>query len=199
MRRRNKKKIDAKYAEKKALIAEFRAKEHEHYLAAGKARRQRAAAFALQRREEEIQEAEEAKKEAEEALKRHPFEKEMAVCDTVLSYLKSLLPKEKEAKKEEKKEIVAPEGMTLLKKEEDVYFAEAPKKGKKGRKDRKSEKKASFVHGLETLESFATIRVAAPKTADEVEKCIETVTARKEFFNGLPRGADVAAELAKQN
>ena len=123
----------------------------------------------------------------------------MAVCDTVLSYLKSLLPKEKEAKKEEKKEIVAPEGMTLLKKEEDVYFAEAPKKGKKGRKDRKSEKKASFVHGLETLESFATIRVAAPKTADEVEKCIETVTARKEFFNGLPRGADVAAELAKLN
>ena len=55
MRRRNKKKIDAKYAEKKALIAEFHAKEHEHYLAAGKARRQRAAAFALQRREEEIQ------------------------------------------------------------------------------------------------------------------------------------------------
>lgn len=89
--------------------------------------------------------------------------------------------------------------MTLLKKEEDVYFAEAPKKGKKGRKDRKSEKKANFVHGLETLESFATIRVAAPKTADEVEKCIETVTARKEFFNGLPRGADVAAELAKLN
>lgn len=121
------------------------------------------------------------------------------MCDTVLSYLKSLLPKEKEAKKEEKKEIVAPEGMTLLKKEEDVYFAEAPKKGKKGRKDRKSEKKANFVHGLETLESFATIRVAAPKTADEVEKCIETVTARKEFFNGLPRGADVAAELAKLN
>ena len=68
MRRRNKKKIDAKYAEKKALIAEFHAKEHEHYLAAGMARRQRAAAFALQRREEEIQEAEEAKKEAEEAL-----------------------------------------------------------------------------------------------------------------------------------
>ena len=41
----------------------------------------------------------EVQKEAEEALKRHPFEKEMAVCDTVLSYLKSLLPKEKEAKK----------------------------------------------------------------------------------------------------
>lgn len=168
-------------------------------MAAGKARRQRAAAFALQRREEEMQEAEEAKKEEAEALKRHPFEKEMALCDTMLSYLKSLLPKEKQAKKEEKKEIVAPEGMTLLKKEEDVYFVEAPKKGKKGKKERKSEKKANFVHGLETLESFAAIHVVAPKTADDVEKCIETVTTRKEFFNGLPRGADVSAELAKLN
>ena len=168
-------------------------------MAAGKARRQRAAAFALQRREEEMQEAEEAKKEEAEALKRHPFEKEMALCDTMLSYLKSLLPKEKQAKKEEKKEIVAPEGMTLLKKEEDVYFVEAPKKGKKGKKERKSEKKANFVHGLETLESFAAIHVVAPKTADDVEKCIETVTTRKELFNGLPRGADVSAELAKLN
>ena len=55
------------------------------------------------------------------------------------------------------------------------------------------------MHSLETLESFATIRVSAPKTAEDVDKCIEVVKARKEFFNGLPRGADVAAELAKLN
>ena len=89
--------------------------------------------------------------------------------------------------------------VTLLQKEEEVYFAEAPKKSKKGRRERKSEKKANFVHSLETLESFATIHVSAPKTAEDVEKCIEVVKTRKEFFNGLPRGADVAAELAKLN
>ena len=199
MRRRNKKKIDAKYAEKKALLNEFYDKQRAFRQFSFANKRQKAAGFALQRREEEISEAEEIKKEEEEALKRHPFEKEMGICDVVLSYLKSLEQGEKKEKKEEKKEIVAPEGMTLLKKEEEVYFAEAPKKSKKGRRERKSEKKANFVHSLETLESFATIRVSAPKTAEDVDKCIEVVKARKEFFNGLPRGADVAAELAKLN
>ena len=101
MRRRNKKKIDAKYAEKKALLNEFYDKQRAFRQFSFANKRQKAAGYALQRREEEIREAEEIKKEEEEALKRHPFEKEMGICDVVLSYLKSLEQGEKKEKKEE--------------------------------------------------------------------------------------------------
>ena len=120
----------------------------------------------------------------------------MAECDTVLSYLKGLLPKEKKAAKQEA-EIKVPEGMVLVKKVEEDYFSVAG--AKKSKKERKASKKSVLIHNLASLESFAAIRITAPKTLEDVQACIEQVEARKKFFDALPRGSDIDAELAKLN
>lgn len=193
----NKAAIDAKYAEKKALMNEYYQKERAFRQYTFENKRMNAARYVLERKNEELEEAERQKKEAEEALKRHPFEKEMALCDSVISYLKGLLPAEKKAAKLGS-EIKVPEGMTLMKKEEQDYFSVPG--GRKNKKERKASKKNNFlVHNLSSLESFSTIRIVAPNTVEEVEPCIEKVVARKAFFDKLPRGSDIDAELAKEN
>lgn len=192
--------IDEKRKEKQTIRDEFREKEKAFREFSFANKRRKAAQYALERKERELAEAELAKKEEEEELKKHPFEKELNICDTLISYLKGLEIKEKKVVEKVAKEIVVPEGMTLLKKEEDVYFAAETKKSKKNRKDRKAEKKVSnLIHNLSTLESFAAVRVAAPKTVEEVKECVTTVLGRKEFFDKLPRGANVDEELAKSN
>lgn len=192
--------IDAKKKEKAALQADFRAKQNAFREYSFANRRRKAAQYALDRKEQELREAELAKKEEEEALKRHPFEKEMAICDTLISYLKSLEVKEVKAAAKTTKDIVVPEGMTLLKKEEEVYFAAEPKKSKKNHRDRKTEKKTSnLIHNLVTLESFAAVRLTAPSSVEQVKACLDSVVARKDFFDKLPRGANVDEELAKLN
>lgn len=192
----NKKAIDAKYAERKAVRDEYYQKDRAYRDYASENRRRMVAQRVLEDKEREQEEAELEKKEQEELLKRPPFEKQVAECETVLSYLKGLLPKEKKATKQEA-EIKVPEGMVLVKKVEEDYFSVAG--AKKSKKERKASKKSGLVHNLASLESFAAIRITAPKTLEDVQACIEQVEARKKFFDALPRGSDIDAELAKLN
>lgn len=192
----NKKAIDAKYAERKAVRDEYYQKDRAYREYASENRRRMVAQRVLEDKEREQEEAELEKKEQEELLKRPPFEKQVAECETVLSYLKGLLPKEKKATKQEA-EIKVPEGMVLVKKVEEDYFSVAG--AKKSKKERKASKKSGLVHNLASLESFAAIRITAPKTVEDVQACIEQVEARKKFFDALPRGSDIDAELAKLN
>lgn len=192
----NKKAIDAKYAERKAVRDEYYQKDRAYREYASENRRRMVAQRVLEDKEREQEEAELEKKEQEELLKRPPFEKQVAECETVLSYLKGLLPKEKKATKQEA-EIKVPEGMVLVKKVEEDYFSVAG--AKKSKKERKASKKSGLVHNLASLESFAAIRITAPKTLEDVQACIEQVEARKKFFDALPRGSDIDAELAKLN
>ena len=192
----NKKAIDAKYAERRAVRDEYFQKDRAYRDYASENRRRMVAQHVLEDKEREQEEQEQEKKEQEELLKRPPFEKQMAECDTVLSYLKGLLPKEKKAAKQEA-EIKVPEGMVLVKKVEEDYFSVAG--AKKSKKERKASKKSVLIHNLASLESFAAIRITAPKTLEDVQACIEQVEARKKFFDALPRGSDIDAELAKLN
>lgn len=192
----NKKAIDAKYAERKAVRDEYYQKDRAYRDYASENRRRMVAQRVLEDKEREQEEVELEKKEQEELLKRPPFEKQVAECETVLSYLKGLLPKEKKATKQEA-EIKVPEGMVLVKKVEEDYFSVAG--AKKSKKERKASKKSGLVHNLASLESFAAIRITAPKTLEDVQACIEQVEARKKFFDALPRGSDIDAELAKLN
>ena len=189
-------KIEAKRKEKKEVIDNFYKQRRLYNDFSFANRRQKAARAFLERKEQEAAEAEAERKEQEELLKRHPFEREMKLCDDLIAYLKSLETKETKATEKAAQTFEVPEGMTLLKKEEEVYYAEAPKKQKRNRKDRK-QKKAGFSHALDTLQSFAVIRVTAPLTEEEVKSTLDTVIARKAFFDALPRGADIDAELAK--
>lgn len=195
----NQAKIEELKKQKDDLFKDFKEKQKEFKEFTVVNNRWRAASFALKRKEEEAEEAELAKKEEEELLKRHPFEKEMDLCDTLIAYLTALQAKEvKTEAVKAAKEVVVPEGMTLLKKEEEDYFVAEPKKSKKSKKNAKTEKKDNnIIHNFSTLESFATVRVTAPKVIDEVSKCLELVKSRKEFFNTLPRGSNVDEELAK--
>ena len=59
--------------------------------------------------------------------------------------------------------------------------------------------KAANAADYTSLESFSIIRVSAPKTVEEVEMTMKVVADRKKFFDALPRGADVDAEIAKLN
>lgn len=192
----NKKAIDAKYAERRAVRDEYFQKDRAYRDYASENRRRMVAQHVLEDKEREQEQEEQEKKEQEELLKRPPFEKQMAECDTVLSYLKGLLPKEKKAAKQEA-EIKVPEGMVLVKKVEEDYFSVAG--AKKSKKERKASKKSGLIHNLASLESFAVIRITAPKTLEDVQACIEQVEARKKFFDALPRGSDIDAELAKLN
>jgi len=192
----NKKAIDDLYAKKKQIRDEYFAAERVHKNYSFENKRRGACQRVLDRKLEEEAEKEEERRLEEEALKRHPFEKEMAECDTVLAYLKSLLPQEKKTAAKVAA-IQVPEGMTLMKKEEEEYFSMAG--GKKNKKERKAAKKAGIIHNFTSLESFSIIRVSAPKTVEEVEMTMKVVADRKKFFDALPRGADVDAEIAKLN
>lgn len=63
-----------------------------------------------------------------------------------------------------------PEGMVLVKKVEEDYFSVAG--AKKSKKERKASKKSGLIHNLASLESFAAIRITAPKTLEDVQACL---------------------------
>ena len=191
-------KIDAKRQEKREVRNAFFEQKHQFNEFTSKNRRMRVARSILERKQREQEELEQQRKEEEEMLKRHPFEKELAVCDDLLAYLKVLASKSAVATAPSAKPAFeVPEGMTLLKREEEVLYAEEPKKKKKDRRERK-QKKTALTHDLGTLQSFAMVHVKAPTTEEDIPATVELVKTRKVFFDALPRGADVVAELAKQ-
>lgn len=189
-------KIDAKRQEKREVRNAYFEQRRQYNEFSSKNRRMRVARSVLERKQREAAELEQQRKEEEEMLKRHPFEKEMAVCDDLLVYLKGLQTKTTATPAAAKPAFQVPEGMTLLKREEEVLYAEEPKKKKKDRRERK-QKKTAFTHDLGTLQSFAMVHLKAPVSEEEVQATVELVKARKAFFDALPRGADVVAELAK--
>lgn len=116
-------KIDAKRQEKREVRNAYFEQKRQYNDFSWKNRRMRIARIVLERKEREEAELEQQRKEEEEMLKRHPFEKEMAVCDDLLSYLEGLVTKTAAVAPAAKPAFQVPEGMTLLKREEEVLYA----------------------------------------------------------------------------
>lgn len=125
-------------------------------------------------REQQERAAEEQRKLEEEEAKRHPWEKEMGLCDALVATLVELVPEAKAAIAEESKggegtntnvRAVSNDGLRVMKKEvEDDWGGLSKKKSKKGKKGKR--KKEVMVRSC--CSSGHALGVACTGTFDHV-------------------------------
>ncbi|KAK8793398.1 hypothetical protein WA158_004757 [Blastocystis sp. Blastoise] len=200
-----KKEVDNKYAEKKQAFEEFKKNEELYYGNIGNIYKQRDAKHILEDRQyEREQQAKQAAVEAELA-KLPPFEKEINVCDRLLTYCKAYIgenthaneaKKTSETKEDKSKEEKAKD-LKLFKKQDEDFFGSVTKV-KKAKKTVASTKKVVLQHTFETLDMFNSIQVPIPTKKEDLKQTVEQIEKRKDLFVNLPRGSDVKEALAKQ-
>lgn len=171
--------IDAEMVEIKNLRASIKEKEEAH-----------AAAVAEEKKVFLEELAEKRKKEEEAELLRHPYEEEMFICDFLINYLSAKVGSE--AKDEAPVTAPAPDqfsGMKSLKRDdaEETFMGGVVKK--KSKKKGGQNNKDGITHNHESLEKFSSIQVAAPAKTSSVEATLKELAEKKEYFNGLERGA----------
>jgi len=172
--------------ERNELRDEFRAAEREYnaYL-----QEQRAARADKQRAEREVRQKEwdvaRRQKEADK-LEEQPFVSETTLIEQTIKWCKSLLPKDAEATKEEKKDIVhtnKDDELVVLKKsdrEEEFFFA--PTKKAKGAKNKSKKETTAIKHNVETFKLFSELKLDAPITTDEIPPIVEKLEAQLETY-----------------
>jgi hypothetical protein len=131
------------------------------------------------------------KEEAEE-LARHPYEEEMRICDFLITYLST------KCVQDAKSEVGSPvasstdssafAGMRSLKRDDDEQFMGGVAK-KKGKKKGGQNNKDEITHTHESLEQFSSVHVTAPAKVTSVSTTLKELSEKKEYFNGLERGA----------
>eukprot|EP01029_Cantina_marsupialis_P029574 TRINITY_DN781862_c0_g1_i1.p1 TRINITY_DN781862_c0_g1~~TRINITY_DN781862_c0_g1_i1.p1 ORF type:complete len:476 (+),score=163.47 TRINITY_DN781862_c0_g1_i1:49-1476(+) len=139
-----------------------------------------------------------AERDAEEAAKltEKPWTEEMALCDTLLAFLRTHLPKEETEKVVEETETPAFEGLFVAKKETtESFFGGCVKDKKKRRKNKKKVKTLNI--SVDLLTSFAYLSIAAPSSFEELPAAIEAVEAKKTFLDTLPRDGDAGLSAQK--
>lgn len=146
-----------------------------------------------------------AEKEAEEA-KKIPYEEEMYLCEFLANYLtKTYLSDGKKEAESKKAEIIAVKddpfaGFAPLKKNDDEVFLKMGS-GKSLRK-RMSKKKAApvFKLNVDSFEQFGLLGLNPPTNLEAVEKSVEDLKAKKEWYSEQERGSvPTASETRKAN
>jgi hypothetical protein len=138
------------------------------------------------------------KEEEEEKLK--PWLEEIATCDMLLSYLKTLLPKKSAAKENDETAAApaaavtlnGPKGEVLVamkKKGEDDPYEVHGFKGKQKAAVKKEKKpvKSSLTHGFDTIADFKRLGLNAPLLVADLETAITELTAKRHYFDTKPR------------
>jgi uncharacterized coiled-coil DUF342 family protein len=147
--------------------------------------RQRRTEQAEKRKEKE---AERQKKE----LLQVPYQDEMDLCDKLISYLESLLPKKQDAAASSVHSPNssvpsslpnAPEGYALKKEEDDRFTSKSKKQNKKTKSVVKSSQ--DLKHVVDVFLEFETLSLAPPSKASDVEASIILVRAKKEHYQKL--------------
>jgi len=144
-----------------------------------------------QREERDVKEKEwqqEKRKREAEKLDDQPFVQETTLLEQTIKFCKTFQPKEVEKKEETKVAVVeAKEGEMVLvdKKNRDEEFYYAPtKKGKvsksKGKKGEGSTK--PIKHNAETFKLFASLKIDAPITTDDIPATLEKLEAEMESY-----------------
>jgi len=146
-----------------------------------------------QREERESREKEwqqEKRKREAEKLDDQPFVQETTLLEQTIKFCKTFQPKEAEKKEEVKAAVVeAKEGEMVLvdkkNREEEFYYAPT-KKGKasksKGKKEGGSAK--PIKHNAETFKLFATLKIDAPITTDDIPATLVKLEAEMESYQG---------------
>ena len=142
--------------------------------------------------------AERKKKEEEAELARHPYEEEMHICDFLVTYLSTKFVADSKgdspstatttATAPSADSVSAFAGMKSLKRDDDETFMGGVVK-KKGKKKGGQNSKEDITHTHESLEQFSSIGVTAPAKISSVSETLTELAQKKEYFNGLQRGA----------
>lgn len=166
------------------------------YLKEERARKQEARKKEMEERKVEEEERRKAL-EAEE-LAKVPYEDDMALCDYLVTYLEKTFPVTGETPTETVSESTAPvvdNGMRVLKRDLDdaVFKGWGDNSQKRGKKKGGSNKtKDTIVHGVDTIDYFASLGVTPPSTITAVPQAIETLKKKKEIFQTTERGVLVS-------
>jgi len=146
-----------------------------------------------QRQDREVRDKEweqEKRKREAEKLDDQPFVQETTLLEQTIKFCKTFQPKEVEVKAAVVAAVVdSKEGeMVLVNKkdrEEEFYYAPT-KKGKASKSKGKKEGGASkpIKHNAETFKLFATLKLDAPITTDEIPATLEKLEALMESYQG---------------
>lgn len=165
----------------------------------------------IQYDEMRLQEA--AEKEAylkaieEEEAKKVPYEEEKALCDYLVSYLtRTYLETGKKAAEEKSAEVIKVTddpfaGFKPVAKKSDDMFLQIGKGMKKPRV-RASKKNAvpAFKLTVDSFEQFGFLSLSPPTKLEDVNKSIEELKAKKEWYKEQPRGSvPTVREIRKTN
>jgi uncharacterized coiled-coil DUF342 family protein len=189
--------IDAKYNSIRKMRADYnnQNKQFRDYLTARNKMRdeQRKAEQAAY----EKAKAEERRLKEEEEEKRKPWLQEISSCDLLITYLKSLKPKEKKVVISQEAStpvsadsITTNDGSVLMlvsKKGGDIEMGPKGKRGKKLRKKNKKPVTATLSHPLETFDDFKKLGLSAPLEIKDVDASIEALQAKRNYFDTKPR------------
>jgi len=161
----------------------------------------------IKKKEKEEYEAYLKTKEEEEA-KKVPYEEEMGLCDYLVGYLtRSYLDDGKKITEEKKKAVIEVKddpfaGFKPVNKKTDDMFLQIGKGKKKPRVRASKKNKAPppFRLTVDSFEQFGFLNLSPPTKLEEVEKSVEELKAKKEWYKEQPRGSvPTAREIRKAN
>lgn len=146
-----------------------------------------------------------AAKEAEEA-KKIPYEEEMNLCDYLAEYLTKTYLDEKKNEVTTKKSDVVPvkddpfAGLVPLKKKDDEIFMQMGKAKKPRVKGSKKKSVQVFKLNVDSFEQFGLLNLTPPTSLDSVQKSVDELRAKKEWYSEQPRGSvPTATDIRKAN
>ncbi|CAD8118482.1 unnamed protein product [Paramecium sonneborni] len=166
-------------------------------------RKKREEARAKREADREAEEKAEAEAKAKEMENVNPFQYQVDLCDTLITYCNKLRPTAAQQQAQQQKQIDIEqvlksddwkkEKCTVIKKDnqDDIYNFSQLKSKKKNKqpqqqKDVKEEKKddkpSILQHDLQTLQFFDTVKVATPFYITELDKVVKSIQERKEYY-----------------
>jgi uncharacterized coiled-coil DUF342 family protein len=204
-----KKKMDETAKERDSCRAVFREVNNKFYNFQRAIRAQKKMQYEEEKaRYEAERTAENAVREAEEA-KKIPYEEEQALCDYLANFLSvTYLGKNAEEKSEKKVDVVAVKDdpfaglMPSVKKtDDDAYFGKGKGKKKRVRAAKKQDSAAGpFSLSVDMFDQFGLVSLSPPTKAEDVEKSVNALREKKEWYKLQPRGSvPTAQDVRKAN
>lgn len=203
-----KKEIGEKIGERNSARDTFREANDKWYDAQRAIKKQKQMKYEEEKKQrEEEWAAKKAAVEAEEA-KKIPYEEEMNLCD----YLAKTLAKtylgadDKTDASVKKEEVIAVKddpfaGFAPVKKDDDAIFLKmGPGKKKRDRSAKKNKIAPVFKLNVDSFEQFGSLGLTPPTNIDSVQKSIDELKAKKEWYSQQERGSVLTAtQIRKAN
>jgi len=178
-------KIREKQNERSKVRDEFREKEREFNQWKNDQRKARQAKVQEQWQAQEAERKMDRLKKKAGEMDQQPHVHEVTLIEQTIAFCKSLIAEKGTEKKEEAKEIDHGklDGLELLTKKEEFYYAPTATK-KKGKKKSSKEGSKSIKHNAETFKLFDQLKLNAPISTDDIPATLEQLEVQLEGFQG---------------